>query len=299
MNTKKILTIIALSSLGLCLLCGLSKYVLQKGKKECDIACCVLILLSVILLVISQLIVETYKAFSPDLTILDGVISYKYKGGTMICDTGGDSSVIDCHVMHIPGNSWEQGCQALNEAGIKQWGWGNHIDAKVSQPSACENRGIDGEQLFTYCKDESINEQCYQCNALGIVTFTTPNFATVPKLNDSVVQIITTPNSTNKTTKITGNVIKYTPGDDSNATLIVKFMSDQDKNPLAPDIEYSTLDNLTINGESQKPTKKIGSITGCAKLCAKVMGPQGTWCPNGWRAMQCTGDWGQNCTMPQ
>jgi len=61
MKTKEILTIIAISSLGLCLLCSLAKMTMRnsdKGKKHCGNACGAFVLLAVILLTVSQLLRE-------------------------------------------------------------------------------------------------------------------------------------------------------------------------------------------------------------------------------------------------
>ena len=65
MNTKEILTIIALAALGLCLLCSLTKAVMKgdKGKKHCDKAGGAFVFLAIILLAVSQLLgeAETYE----------------------------------------------------------------------------------------------------------------------------------------------------------------------------------------------------------------------------------------------
>ena len=61
MNTQEILSIVALSLLGLCLLCGLAKMAMKKdgAKKNCDKACSMAVFAAVVLLAISQLIGET------------------------------------------------------------------------------------------------------------------------------------------------------------------------------------------------------------------------------------------------
>ena len=58
MNTKEILSIIAIVALGLCLLCGLAKMAMksQKAKQSCDHACSLLVFVAVILLGVSQLL---------------------------------------------------------------------------------------------------------------------------------------------------------------------------------------------------------------------------------------------------
>ena len=58
MNTKEILTIVALATLGLCLLCSLAKAAMKgdKGKKHCDKACGAFVFLAIVLLAVSQLL---------------------------------------------------------------------------------------------------------------------------------------------------------------------------------------------------------------------------------------------------
>ena len=61
MNTKEILTIIALAALGLCLLCSLAKMAMKKGdkgKKHCDKVCGAFVFLAIVLLAVSQLMGE-------------------------------------------------------------------------------------------------------------------------------------------------------------------------------------------------------------------------------------------------
>ena len=61
MKTQEILSIVALSLLGLCLLCGLVKMAMRgdSAKKNCDKACSMAVFAAVVLLAISQLIGET------------------------------------------------------------------------------------------------------------------------------------------------------------------------------------------------------------------------------------------------
>ena len=63
MKTQEILSIIALSLLGLCLLCGLAKMAMKKdsAKKNCDKACSMAIFAAVALVGVSQLLTETEK----------------------------------------------------------------------------------------------------------------------------------------------------------------------------------------------------------------------------------------------
>ena len=63
MKTQEILSIVALSLLGLCLLCGLAKMAMKKdsAKKNCDKACSMAVFAAVVLIGVSQLIGETEK----------------------------------------------------------------------------------------------------------------------------------------------------------------------------------------------------------------------------------------------
>lgn len=62
MKTQETLTIIAITALGLCLLCGLAKMAVKndKAKKGCDQACSLLVFIAVILVSISQLLTEDF-----------------------------------------------------------------------------------------------------------------------------------------------------------------------------------------------------------------------------------------------
>ena len=61
MKIKEILTIVAISSLGLCLICSLVGMTMKKGKKNVRKASGVFIIMSVILIVVSQLLIEPEK----------------------------------------------------------------------------------------------------------------------------------------------------------------------------------------------------------------------------------------------
>jgi len=60
MRTQEILSITALSALGLCLLCGLAKMAMKsnEAKKGCDKACGILVFAAVVLIAVSQLLEE-------------------------------------------------------------------------------------------------------------------------------------------------------------------------------------------------------------------------------------------------
>ena len=66
MKTQEILTIIALSALGLCLLCGLAKMAMKNPKKrsDCDKACGALFFVAVALMAVGQLLGETHTTSS-------------------------------------------------------------------------------------------------------------------------------------------------------------------------------------------------------------------------------------------
>ena len=57
MNTPEILSIIALSLLGICLLCGLAKMAMKgpKANQACDHACSLSFFVAVVLVCVSQL----------------------------------------------------------------------------------------------------------------------------------------------------------------------------------------------------------------------------------------------------
>ena len=60
MQTREILSIVALAALGVCLLCGLVKMVMKvpKAKQSCDHACSLLVFVAVVLVGVSQLLEE-------------------------------------------------------------------------------------------------------------------------------------------------------------------------------------------------------------------------------------------------
>ena len=60
LQTREILSIVALVALGLCLLCGLAKMAMKspKVKQSCDYACSLLVFIAVVLAGVSQLLEE-------------------------------------------------------------------------------------------------------------------------------------------------------------------------------------------------------------------------------------------------
>ena len=60
MQTEKLLTIIALSALGLCVLMGLLKMMMKDAnkKRDCDMACSMLVFIAVVLLAVNQMMHE-------------------------------------------------------------------------------------------------------------------------------------------------------------------------------------------------------------------------------------------------
>ena len=63
MQTREILSIVALAALGLCLLCGLAKMAMKKpqAKQACNKACSLLVFVGLTLIGVSQLLGETKK----------------------------------------------------------------------------------------------------------------------------------------------------------------------------------------------------------------------------------------------
>lgn len=96
MKTQEILSIVALSLLGLCLLCGLAKMAMKKdsAKKNCDKACSMAVFAAVVLIGVSQLIGETEKytggdsAFKPSPS--DTRITLSKNSKPLYCANKGD-----------------------------------------------------------------------------------------------------------------------------------------------------------------------------------------------------------------
>ena len=73
MHTRKILSIVALSLLGLCLLCALAKNAMKgdKAKKACDRACSMSVFAALTLLAVSQLMGENENFSDTDKCCCD------------------------------------------------------------------------------------------------------------------------------------------------------------------------------------------------------------------------------------
>ena len=114
MNTQEILSIVALSLLGLCLLCGLAKMAMKgdSAKKNCDKACSMAVFAAVVLLAISQLIGGGTEKYGPyTCTLNDGNCEIPLKADTYPCGFGecnNDSNCCDstapnsCPPHHLP-----------------------------------------------------------------------------------------------------------------------------------------------------------------------------------------------------
>lgn len=75
MITRKILSIVALSSLGLCLLCSVAKMAMKNPntKQSCNHACSLLIIVAVVLVGVSQLLEEEKYTNHNSHTSVDGI----------------------------------------------------------------------------------------------------------------------------------------------------------------------------------------------------------------------------------
>jgi hypothetical protein len=68
MNTREILSIVALAALGLCLLCELAKMTMKgtKAKQRCNHACSLSLFVAVVLVGVSQLLKENKDGYTTD-----------------------------------------------------------------------------------------------------------------------------------------------------------------------------------------------------------------------------------------
>jgi hypothetical protein len=122
MHTRKILSIVALSLLGLCLLCALAKNAMKgdKSKKACDNACSMSVFAALTLLAVSQLMGEK-----------ENFDTHKY-----ICYGRAPSGV--CQTMGH-GSSKAAACESATAFGAcRSPGWVcNAVPAKGAGPKDC------------------------------------------------------------------------------------------------------------------------------------------------------------------
>ena len=113
MKTQEILSIVALSLLGLCFLCGLAKMAMKKDsdKKNCDKACSMAIFAAVALVGVSQLLTETEKYTCPAPAGWETCgHGGEGAGGQTVCILNGESThqrgcIVDSHPSCSPGAS--------------------------------------------------------------------------------------------------------------------------------------------------------------------------------------------------
>jgi hypothetical protein len=127
MNTKKILTIIALAALGLCLLCSLAKMAMKKGdkgKKHCDKVCGAFVFLAIVLLAVSQLLgegTEKYDDGKVMCTLNDGNCEIGSGSTIPVCGFGECNNASNCCGPNAGDNCWNNGglpcCKSCCEAG--------------------------------------------------------------------------------------------------------------------------------------------------------------------------------------
>ena len=153
MKTQEILSIVALSLLGLCLLCGLAKMAMRgdSAKKNCDKACSMAVFAAVVLLTISQLIGETdgYCEIMPSdngychsqdvggLCVKQGTGKWKSAGCCRVGENCLPDQPICCPNADKCGGTIDNqctgsGCQPAG-ADLKDW-WNKNCAAPPSQP---------------------------------------------------------------------------------------------------------------------------------------------------------------------
>lgn len=84
MKTQDIISILTLSLLGLCLLCGLAKMAMKKDshKKNCDKVCAIVIFAAVTLVGVDQLLIETSKLPTPGKSTIKKGLGEKCTAGS-------------------------------------------------------------------------------------------------------------------------------------------------------------------------------------------------------------------------
>ena len=117
MDKNKILTILALISLGLCLLCGLTKRV-AKDKKGCDAICGLLVFIAMILIGVSQLLSEKFDI--PQIAPCSGdagALDCGCREVSKSCDSKGNYQCNACAAGQICMPMGHRGCSCVCQYG--------------------------------------------------------------------------------------------------------------------------------------------------------------------------------------
>ena len=169
MNTREILSIVALAALGLCLLCGLAKMAMKgpKAKQSCDHACSLLVFVAVVLVGVSQLLEEEgYKEldlpyWEPGVGALPWTFSGEGKMKKKKVSMGlGDSGC--CKTSGYPTSSCGISCNTTDDCPSNQ----SCYPISGGGGLKCCNKG-DMEACVSTCGD-CVPTSCppgYSCNA--------------------------------------------------------------------------------------------------------------------------------------
>ena len=143
MKTQEILSIVALSLLGLCLLCGLAKMAMKKdsAKKNCDKACSMAVFAAVVLLAISQLIGETDGYEEPSSTPASTP-----SPGVIYCSDGGGDDPDYCY-----SGGWTGG-PGGDPSPHKGW---NKISCTFACMDYANQKTCGGSKSGKYCEKDS------------------------------------------------------------------------------------------------------------------------------------------------
>ncbi len=163
MNTREILSIVALAALGLCLLSGLVKMAMKgpKARQSCDHACSLLVFVAIVLLGVSQLLEEEgYKEldlpfWEPGVGALPWTFSGegKMKGNKASMGLGESGSQTDPKLTAAAQNQW---C-------IKQTGDSGSYCKSYKSPAVCH--GTDKLGFPVPCDLKYISCKCdNDCN---------------------------------------------------------------------------------------------------------------------------------------